>query len=121
MVRPRLTIAVLGDGGWGTTLAIHLHRLGHAVTWWGAFPDYLTTLARRRENVKFLPGVRIPQGIRITADVDRAVEAAEIFILAVPSQYLRGVARRRRGRSLAGRTLVSVAKGIERGTLKRLS
>lgn len=117
----RTAIAVLGDGGWGTTLAIHLHRLGHAVTWWGAFPNYLTTLARRRENVKFLPGIRIPQGIRITADVDQAVDAAAIIVLAVPSQYLRGVARRLRGRSFTRRTLVSVAKGIERGTLKRLS
>ena len=46
------TIAVLGDGGWGTALAIHHHRLGHRVRWWGAFPEYLRELDRRRENRK---------------------------------------------------------------------
>ena len=57
MIVPRTTIAVLGDGGWGTTLAIHLHRLGHRVTLWGAFPEYVRILQRRRENPKFLPGI----------------------------------------------------------------
>lgn len=117
----RTTISVLGDGGWGTALAIHLHGLGHAVTWWGAFPGYLTTLARRRENVKFLPGIRIPKSIRITADLRDAVESARIIVLAIPSQYLRSVARQLKGLSLSGQGFVSVAKGIEQGTLKRMS
>ncbi|MBI3011744.1 MAG: NAD(P)-dependent glycerol-3-phosphate dehydrogenase, partial [Candidatus Omnitrophica bacterium] len=117
----RTTISVLGDGGWGTALAIHLHGLGHAVTWWGAFPSYLTTLARRRENVKFLPGIRIPKSIRITAGLRDAVESARIIVLAIPSQYLRSVARQLKGLSLSGQGFVSVAKGIEQGTLKRMS
>ena len=89
-----LPIAVLGDGGWGTTLAIHLHRLGHRVRWWGAFPAYVRALDRRRRNPNFLPGVPIPRGIRITADLSEAVEPATLLILAIPAQHLRSVLRR---------------------------
>ena len=66
-------ITVLGDGGWGTTLAIHLHKLGHRVTWWGAFPEYVKVLKRRRENVKFLPGIRIPRDLVITDGLGKAI------------------------------------------------
>ena len=114
-------ITVLGDGGWGTTLTIHLARLGHRVAWWGAFPAYLKTLERRRENVKFLPGIRIPRTIRITPDLADAVGAAQIIVLAVPSQYLRAVARRLARAPTGNAVFVSVAKGIEQGTLKRMS
>jgi len=115
------TIAVLGDGGWGTTLAIHLHRLGHRVLWWGAFPEYLKVLDRRRENVKFLPGVRIPRDLSITPDLSRAITSARLIVLAIPSQYMRAVVRRVRAYPLAGKALVSVAKGLERGTWNRMS
>lgn len=118
-----ITFAVLGDGGWGTTLAIHLTRLGHHVTWWGAFPDYLKELERRRVNRKFLPGIAIPRAIRIEPNLARAVGGAQFVVLAVPSQYLRAVARRldRSGGLSRGAVAVSVAKGLERRTLKRMS
>lgn len=113
-------VAVLGDGGWGTTLAIHLHRRGHRVRLWGAFADYVRVLRQRRENPKFLPGVAIPLRLAITADLAHAVEPAETVILAVPSQHLRSVASRLK--PLAGaRLIVSVAKGIEIGSLTRMS
>lgn len=114
-------MAVLGDGGWGTTLAIHLHALGHRVTWWGAFPEHVQVLRRRRANVKFLPGIRIPRALPITADLAEAVESARIIVLAVPSQYLRGVVQRLKGRVHTDQIFVSAAKGIERGTLKRMT
>ena len=114
------TIAVLGDGGWGTTLAIHLHRLGHRLRWWGAFPEYLKVLQRRRENVKFLPGVPIPRTLRIVPDLHDALASARIVLLAVPSQHVRPVLRRIRRRA-PGALIVSAAKGLERGTLKRMS
>ena len=115
--------AVLGDGGWGTALAIHLHRLGHRVTWWGAFPEYLKELDRRRVNRKFLPGVAIPHGIRIQPDLGEAVAGARLVVLAVPSQHLRSVTRRLTLESGAMRhgIIVSVAKGLERRSLKRMS
>ena len=117
------TIAVLGDGGWGTALAIHLHRLGHRVRWWGAFPAYLNELDRRRNNRKFLPGIAIPRGIRILPKLDQAVVGAQLIILAIPSQHLRSVVRRLKPiRPLAADALfLSVAKGLETRSLKRMS
>jgi glycerol-3-phosphate dehydrogenase (NAD(P)+) len=121
--RNRVTCTVLGDGGWGTTLAIHLHRAGHRVRWWGAFPGYLRELDRRRANRKFLPGIPIPQGVRIIADLETALDRSRFVVLAVPSQHLRAVTRRLIPfqRSLRHAILVSVAKGVERGSLKRMS
>ena len=121
MTGSKTSIAVLGDGGWGTTLAIHLYRLGHRVRWWGAFPDYVRLLARRRENPKFLAGVAIPHRLPITADLGEALQDATLVVLAVPSQHLRGVLHRVRRCRLAGKAFVSVAKGIEIHTLKRMS
>src|SRR3989338_5516256 len=114
-------IAVLGDGGWGTTLAIHLHRLGQRVRWWGAFPEYVRILQRQRENAKFLPGVRIPMDLFITDDLSCALEQARLIVLAVPSKYLRVVVRRLKTFALDGIAFLNVAKGIERETFKRMS
>lgn len=119
--RRGVNVAVLGDGGWGTTLAIHLHRLGHCVRWWGAFPEHVAALNRRRENVKFLPGVSIPRAIRITARLPEAVDAAHLIVLAIPSQYLRALARRLKGLVPPRAICLSVTKGLERTTLKRMS
>ena len=117
------TIAVLGDGGWGTALAIHLHRLGHHVRWWGAFPGYLRELDLRRKNRKFLPGISIPRSIHILPALDAAVTDAQLIVLAIPSQHLRSVVRRLKPlRSLAVDALfLSVAKGLETRSLKRMS
>jgi glycerol-3-phosphate dehydrogenase (NAD(P)+) len=100
---------------------MHLHRLGHRVRWWGAFPEYLKVVARRRENVKYLPGVPIPRTLRIVPDVSQAVEGAAVVVLAIPSQHMRAVAQRLRGVLDARTALLSVAKGLERETLKRMS
>lgn len=115
------TIAVLGDGGWGTTLAIHLHRLGHRVHWWGAFPAYAKTVNRRHENVKFLPGIRIPASLRMAEDLLGTVRDAHVIVVAVPSQYMRTVIWRLKDVPLADQTVVSVAKGLEHTSLKRMS
>lgn len=120
MTRERARIAVLGDGGWGTTLAIHFHRLGHDVVWWSAFPDYAKQLARRRVNVKFLPGIRIPKTLRITSNIADAL-SARVIVVAIPSQHLRAAIRPLSGSSLSDTIVVSATKGLERATLKRMS
>ena len=120
MTRPT-HIAVLGDGGWGTTLALYAHRLGHRVSLWGAFPDDVRQLDRRRENVKFLPGVRLPKALRITASLAKALAQPHVVILAIPSQHLRSVVRRVAPIAPSEALFVSVAKGLEQGTLKRMS
>ena len=58
----RETVAVLGDGGWGTALALLLHGNGHEVRLWSKFPEYAAEMAASRVNRKFLPGVTIPPG-----------------------------------------------------------
>ncbi len=114
-------ISVIGDGGWGTTLAILLVRKGFEVSLWGAFPDYIEELKSTRENIKFLPGVKIPEEIEITAVMAEALDKSELVILAVPSQYMRGVVTMLKMEDLSGKAFVSVTKGIETKTLKRMS
>lgn len=120
---PNITksISVIGDGGWGTTLAILLSGKGHNVTLWGAFPEYVETVKAKRVNAKFLPGVKIPHEVNITSSLNEAIEDNKIVVLAVPSQYMRNVLTRLTPYKLSGKIFVSVTKGIENKTLKRMS
>jgi glycerol-3-phosphate dehydrogenase (NAD(P)+) len=113
-------IAVIGDGGWGTALAMLLCGKGEKVTLWSNFPDYAEELRASRENRKFLPGVKIPSEIEITSDLTGVVKDAELLVSAVPVIYLRAVMTRL-AHSLTRLPIpiVSVAKGIENGTLMR--
>ncbi|MFA5356033.1 MAG: NAD(P)H-dependent glycerol-3-phosphate dehydrogenase [Candidatus Omnitrophota bacterium] len=118
----KIAVSILGDGGWGTTLAILLYQKGFDVTLWGAFKDYASYLDKKRINIRFLPRVRIPKGIKITPELEEAVCAKELIILAVPSQYLRGVLKKVRRMGQAGKAVyLSAAKGIEIGSLQRVS
>lgn len=115
-------IAVIGDGGWGTTLSILLSTKGYNVALWGAFPDYTAILKKRRENIKFLSGVRIPKEVIITADLTEALSAKKIIVLAAPSQYMRRVLKKIKTAGYPRNALfLSVTKGIETGSLKRMS
>ena len=117
-----MKIAVLGDGGWGTTLAIYLHNKGNKVTIWGAFADYASHLHKKRINEKFLPGVKIPKAIEITHNLKKTVQDSELIIFAVPSQFLRKVANKIKDVGLNRDAIIlSVTKGIEIGSLKRMS
>lgn len=115
------TIAVIGDGGWGTTLAIHLNQKGYRVTLWGAFPEYLTQMRKTRENVKFLPGIRIPETVIISEDLASAVTDAQVIILAVPSRFAVAVIRRLKAFDLSGKIILSVIKGLEPKNPLRMS
>ena len=114
-------ICVVGDGGWGTTLSVLLANKGFGVTLWGAFPDYIELLKRDRENSKFLPGIKIPDNVKITASLDEAVRGKPLIVLAAPSQYMRGVLTMLKMQDLTGKTFISVTKGIENKSLKRMS
>jgi len=115
-------IAVLGDGGWGTTLAILLAGKGHRVTLWGAFADYSAFLRRKRVNDRFLPSVRIPRSVVITHSLKDALDNKKIIILAVPSEHMREVARKCRRYPYPKKAVfINVSKGIEVGSLKRMS
>ncbi len=114
-------IAVIGDGGWGTALAISALRAGSDVALWSAFPDYAAKFAASRENTKFLPGVSVPEEITITADAAEALSGAELVISAVPTQFVRETVSRVAGSLPAEGVVASASKGLERGTLKRPS
>jgi glycerol-3-phosphate dehydrogenase (NAD(P)+) len=111
-------ISIIGDGGWGTALAILLNSKGLDVTLWSAFPEYAALMREKRENTKFLKGVFLPEGVRIVSDAD-AASGADITFFVVPSEYLRIVAEKFRGMELGA--IVSATKGIENGSLKRAS
>jgi len=119
----KVKISVLGDGGWGTTLAILLHRKGYSVTLWGAFSDYVTHLNKKRINTKFLPGIKIPRDIEITHDLKKAVLGRQLIILAIPSEHLRRILKKIKGVHFhCPQTIfLSVTKGIEMTSLKRMS
>jgi len=118
----KVDISILGDGGWGTTLAILLHHKGFKVSLWGAFPDYVSYLDKKRINTKFLPQIKIPRGIEITSNLNDAVNGKGLIIFAIPSQYLRKVLKNVKQLDYSRETVyLSVVKGIETGSLKRMS
>lgn len=114
-------ISVIGDGGWGTTLAIYLCKKGYNVSLWGPFPDYLEKLKNERENIKFLPNIKIPPQINITFDKKQIVEEADLIIFAVPSKFMRSVLQRFSQEEFKDNIVMSVVKGIEEDTFMRMS
>ncbi len=118
----RLQIAILGDGGWGTALAVLLCAKGFPVTLWSAFPGYASYLEKRRVNSKFLPGIPIPKNIEISSDLKSATAGSKIIILSIPSLYLRGILKKyKKLNTDRNQIYVSVIKGIETCSLKRMS
>lgn len=115
------TATIVGDGGWGTALALVLHRNGHQVRVWGPFPEVLDDVTGRRENVRFLPGVALPVEIEWTADPARAAAGADAMILATPSQYFTGVLERFRDVWPAKALGISVTKGLDRASHRRMT
>ena len=114
-------VAVIGDGGWGTALALVLVRNGHSVRLWSAFPDYAKQLQQTRENVKFLPEFPLLPGLDVTADAGYALDSAEAVVLAVPSRFFRDVVVRIAPDIPAAAHVVSVAKGLDRQTGQRMT
>jgi len=116
-----MKISVLGAGGWGTTLAILLHYNGHNVTLWEYKKSYTKELIKKRVNSDYLPGVKIPKEIIITHDIEESTDDKNLIVLAVPSQFLRGVVKDINYRKIEDAVLVSVSKGIEKNTLMTMS
>jgi glycerol-3-phosphate dehydrogenase (NAD(P)+) len=116
--RPFEHVVVLGDGGWGTTLALLLCRKGIPTTLWSAFPEQAVEIAEKRENVRFLPGIELPRELEVTADPFVAAEVADLLVSVVPTQYLRGVLERFEDALLGDVPLVTATKGIEIETFR---
>lgn len=116
-----MQISVIGAGGWGTALSIILQNNGHYVTLWEYKRSYAKSLSKSRVNKVYLPGIKLPKEIHITHDLDEAVEGMHMIVLAIPSQYLRGVLQKLKKVDFTDKILVSVAKGIETETLFTVS
>ena len=113
--------AVLGDGAWGTSLALVLLWNKHDVTLWGPFKENIDAINATGDN-QFLKGVKLPKELCAEADIAKAVADADLLVLASPSQYMRKTlnALKPHFRKEQHR-LVDIAKGIETGSLKRMS
>ena len=114
-------ITVMGNGGWGTTLAILLQKKGYEVILWGADSLYTKYLREKRENIKYLKGIRIPSEIHITSDISKKLTEAQLIVSAVPTPYLRSVLVKFKVVFNDKIPVVSVTKGIENDTLMRPS
>ncbi|MBC6448832.1 NAD(P)H-dependent glycerol-3-phosphate dehydrogenase [Actinokineospora xionganensis] len=114
-------ITVLGAGSWGTTFAKVMADSGREVTLWARRGSVSEAIERHRENAEYLPGVRLPDTLRSTSDPRVALDGAHTVVLAVPSQSLRHNLAAWSSLLPPDATLVSLAKGVELGTLKRMS
>ena len=114
-----MRILVIGDGGWGTALATLLSLKGSDVALWSAFPDYAAQLARLRENVKFLPGVAIPEKVSIVSRESGRLGSFDLAVSAYPTQFLRGVLRDVKEQLDRIPPVASGTKGVEKDTLAR--
>ncbi len=116
---PRVQRAtVLGDGSWGTALALLLVRNGVQTRLWSAFPEQTEALRAARENKRFLPGIELPPELEFQADPFTAVEGSELVVSAIPTQFLRGVAERFED-AIGGQVpIASATKGLEIESLR---
>lgn len=114
-------VGVLGAGSWGTALSVLLHDNGHHVTIWSIDESEVKMLNEKREHELKLPGVRLADDMIITGDLKSAVRGKDFLVLAVPSPFTRGTARKMKPYVAEGQIIVDVAKGIEESTLMTLS
>jgi glycerol-3-phosphate dehydrogenase (NAD(P)+) len=112
-------VTILGNGAMATVCAGLLVAGGHDVTLWGAFPASIDRLKHDRSQDRLLPGARVPDAVRLTADDADALAAATLILSAIPTQHMRAVWERLRPHAPAGVPIVTVAKGVENETLLR--
>jgi glycerol-3-phosphate dehydrogenase (NAD(P)+) len=114
-------VVVLGGGAWGTALALQAERAGHQVTLWARDREQVRRMRETRVNARHLPGHSLPAPIEVTAGLQPAVVAAEVVIVAVPSEFCRRVYAELQGRLPEAARLLSATKGIEPDSLARMS
>lgn len=112
---------VVGAGSWGTALGAVLAGKGWPVTMWDIDPVPLQSIARDQENARYLPGISLPPTLAAEGELARALEGAELVVLAVPSQAMRPVAEQVREHIVPGVLICSVTKGVEVSTLMTMS
>jgi glycerol-3-phosphate dehydrogenase (NAD(P)+) len=114
-------VAVLGAGTWGTAFSMVLADAGNDVVIWARREEVAAAIAERRENTEYLAGIELPRTVTATADPEQALAGADVVVLAVPSQSLRDNLPTFVPYIERNAVLVSLMKGIELGTLERMS
>lgn len=114
-------ISIIGAGSWGTALALLLHKNGHHVTVWSIVEAEIKMLQTEHEHKDKLPGVKLPEDMEFTTDLQAAVTGRDVLVLAVPSPYTRSTSHNMQPYVKEGQLIVNVAKGVEENTLLTLS
>lgn len=114
-------ICVLGAGSWGTALSKVLAYNGHDVTIWSIDKKEVEMLSSCHEQKDKLPGVILPESVKVTGDMEEAVNGREMLVIAVPSLFVRSTSKRLSAYYKEGQIIVNVAKGIEESTLMTMT
>ncbi|MGN6162791.1 MAG: NAD(P)H-dependent glycerol-3-phosphate dehydrogenase [Marmoricola sp.] len=114
-------VTVMGAGAWGTAFSLVLADAGNDVTMWGRRAELCEAITRDHENPDYHPGIELPHAITATPDPEKALAQADVVVLAVPSQSLRENLTEWNHLLPETAPLVSLMKGVELGTLKRVS
>ncbi len=114
-------IGVIGAGSWGIALASLLYKNGHSITVWSIMQEEIDMLTKEHEHKDKLPGVKLPEDMVFTTDLETAVTGKDILVLAVPSPFTRSTSQKMAAFVKEGQIIINVAKGIEEATLMTLS
>ena len=114
-------VGILGAGSWGTALSLMLYKNGHEVTVWSIDNREVEMLQKEREHKSKLPGVKLPDDMIFTNNLEEGMQRKDFLVLAVPSIFTRSTARSMKPYIQPGQIVVNVAKGIEEDTLMTLS
>ncbi len=115
------TIGVIGAGSWGTALAITLSNKGHQVKMWDVNMEHLREMTEKRENVRYLPGIKFSDNLHLADTVEDALGGADVALFSAPAQHFRSAFENAIPFLTGDMVVVNVAKGIEQGTLMRMS
>ena len=116
-----MRVGVVGAGSWGIALAVLLTKNGNDVTVWSIIEDEIKMLENEHEHKSKLPGVKIPESVHFTTDLEKTVKENDVLVMAVPSPFIRKTSSSMKPYIKDGQIIVNVAKGIEEDTLLTLS
>ena len=114
-------VGIIGAGSWGTALSLLLYKNGNQVTVWSALENEIQMLKEEREQKDKLPGVKLPEDMIFTTNLEEAIKGKDVLVLAVPSPFTRSTSAKMKPYVKDGQIIVNVAKGIEETTLMTLS
>jgi len=121
MMKDKKSVAMIGAGSWGTALSLVLGDNGHTVRLWGKDEKNIAEINSLHQNSKYLPGITLPNEVVGTTSLEQCIQEADIIVLAIPTKAMREVIPQMLPYIKEQKTFVHVSKGIEPGTLMRIS